>query len=123
MVAEKNNKPVQGFSEAALKALDTYLWPGNVRQLENTIERAVVLCRRDIIGVEDLPASIVGGESTTETRADADSMQIPFGTPLAEIEKRVIRETLDRTGGDKKTAARLLGIATRTIYRKLDEED
>ena len=48
-------------------------------------------------------------------------MLIPYGMPLADIERQVIRDTLERTGGDKKTAARLLGIATRTIYRKLDE--
>ena len=118
--ADKNNKSVAGFSEAAMKALDAYDWPGNVRELENTIERAVVLCRSDVVGIEDLPEGIAarGGDGP---RAGGDGIFVPFGTPLAEIEKRVIKETLERTGGDKKTAARLLGIAARTIYRKLDE--
>ena len=117
--ADKNNKPVEGFSEGALKALDAYNWPGNVRELENTIERAVVLCKSAVVGLTDLPPALAGDEA--EARASDDGILIPFGMPLAEIERRVIRETLDRAGGDKKTAARLLGIAARTIYRKLDD--
>ena len=60
-------------------------------------------------------------EVSRESRTTEDGMFVPFGTPLAEIERRVIHETLERTGGDKKTAAHLLGIATRTIYRKVGE--
>ena len=118
--SEKNNKILQGFSEAALKLLDAYSWPGNVRELENVVERAVVLCTNDLIGVEDLPESIKQAK-TTGASEYGDFFQVPFGTPLAEIERRVIEETLTRTDGDKKTAARLLGIAARTIYRKLDD--
>ncbi len=118
--AEKNGKRMEGFSEAALRALDSYAWPGNVRELENTVERAVVLCKREVIGIEDLPAAIAA-EAAAEPRANGDGIFIPYGTTLAEIERRVIRETLERTNGDKKTAATLLGIAARTIYRKLDE--
>jgi two-component system, NtrC family, response regulator HydG len=122
--AEKNNKRMAGFSEAALRALDAYGWPGNVRELENTIERAVVLSKKDSIGVEDLPPAIAGAPQTSDSggaRADGEGIYIPFGTPLDEIERRVIKATLERTGGDKNTAARLLGIAARTIYRKLEE--
>lgn len=114
--AEKNRKPVAGFSDAALRQLDAYEWPGNVRELENTIERAVVLSRADVIGTGDLPKTIV--DSPTQASED-DGIFIPFGTPVDEVERRLIRETLERVGGDKKTAAHLLGIATRTIYRKL----
>lgn len=117
---EKNRKTISAFSEAAMKALDGYSWPGNVRELENTIERAVVLCRSDVVGVDDLPEGIVSNASV-QTRPAEDGIFIAFGTPLDEIERRVIRATLERTGGDKKIAARLLGIAARTIYRKLDE--
>ncbi|MBI3180347.1 MAG: sigma-54-dependent Fis family transcriptional regulator, partial [Deltaproteobacteria bacterium] len=111
----------RGFSEAALKALDAYRWPGNVRELENTIERAVVLCRGDVVGLEDLPEPV--SHSTGREQAAKDGVFVPFGTPLEEVERRLIAETLKRTGGDKKTAARLLGIAARTIYRKLGEQD
>jgi two-component system, NtrC family, response regulator HydG len=117
--AEKNKKTVRGLSEAAVKALDAYSWPGNVRELENTLERAVVLCRGDVIELDDLPPSIKN--TRAEERPHADGLFIPFGTPLDEVERRLINETLLRCGGDKKTAARLLGIAARTIYRKLGD--
>ena len=85
-------------------------------------ERSVVLCTGDVIGVEDLPEALCGEDSGGEVRrGEEDAMMVPFGLTLEEVEKQIIRETLKRTGGDKKTAARLLGIATRTIYRKLDE--
>jgi two-component system response regulator HydG len=101
--------------EAMVKLVD-YSWPGNVRELENVIERAAVLCRGNTIGLGDLPEAV--------TQADArapSSLIFEIGTPLAEVEQRMIRETLKRTDGDKSTAAQLLGISTRTIYRKLEE--
>ncbi|MBC7793185.1 MAG: sigma-54-dependent Fis family transcriptional regulator [Clostridia bacterium] len=118
--AAKNKKSLRGFSEAALKALDAHAWPGNVRELENGIERAVVLCKSDVISVDDLPETIRDA-AHRERRSDSHGYYVPFGTTLDAIEGRLIRETLERCGGDKKTAARLLGIATRTIYRKLGE--
>ena len=116
----KNEKPMRGFAEAAMRALDAYHWPGNVRELENSIERAVVLGRADVIGVDDLPAPVREVQSNQST-SESEGFLIPYGTPLDEVERRIIRGTLERTGGDKKLAARLLGIASRTIYRKLDE--
>lgn len=120
--AAKNKKTIRGFSEAAVRALDNYGWPGNVRELENGIERAVVLCKTDVIGVDDLPETL-RDVTPSERTNEAQGFYIPFGTPLDAIETRLIKETLERCGGDKKTAARLLGIATRTIYRKLDADD
>ncbi len=114
LYAEKNRKQVDGISDRALARLVDYSWPGNVRELENTIERAVVLCRGTFLDEEDLPETILG------EHRDAHVLQVQLGTPLEEIERRVIRETLRFTDGDKKRAAQLLGIATRTIYRKLD---
>ena len=111
---------MRGFSEAALRILEGHRWPGNVRELGNAVERSVVLCRGDIVGVDDLPNHLSKAAGEEAPRQD-DGVFIPYGVPLEEIEKKVIRETLERTGGDKKTTARLLGIATRTIYRKLDE--
>jgi len=120
--AAKNKKTVRGFSEGALKVLDGYGWPGNVRELENTIERAVVLSRSEVIGREDLPESVLTAASAGEA-SSAQGMFVPFGMPLEEVERRLIHETLAHCDGDKKTAARLLGIAARTIYRKLDEPE
>ena len=116
----KNAKTMRGFAEGAMRALDGYRWPGNVRELENSIERAVVLSKGDVVGLDDLPAAIREAVSDQST-SDSEGFYIPYGTPLDEVERRIIRGTLERTGGDKKLAARLLGIASRTIYRKLDE--
>ena len=121
--AAKNNRPVLAFSREALDAMSNYHWPGNVRELENMVERAVVLSRGEILSVEDLPAQIARGEPTNGEQpvaSDSPLINLEVGTPLAEVERRVILETLRHTGGDKSAAARLLGIATRTIYRKLD---
>lgn len=112
----KNSREITGLSGEALAALSSYKWPGNVRELENVIERAVVLDRDGVIDLDDLPPHIVEGADLTTTHS---SITIPLGTPLDEIEKMVIDETLKLTGGNKKMAAQLLGIATRTIYRKL----
>ncbi len=114
LYAEKNGKTVEGLSARGLARLVDYAWPGNVRELENTIERAVVLAQGTVIDEDDLPETILG------ERRDAQVLTIPLGTPLEEIERRVIRETLRFTDNDKKRAAQLLGIATRTIYRKLE---
>jgi two-component system response regulator HydG len=112
--AARNQKRVSGVSFEALQALQAWPWPGNVRELENLMERAVVLCRGDVIGIEDLPPNM--RESTPERRA----ITIAIGTPLDEVERLLIRETLALTRGDKRLAAQLLGIAIRTIYRKID---
>ena len=109
-----------------MEALDAYPWPGNVRELENAIERAVVLSRGAEIDVDDLPESLrTGGAARAAGLAGAvegRTLTVPLGTTMEEIELRVIRETLRQTKGDKNLAAQLLGIAARTIYRKLDRE-
>jgi two-component system response regulator HydG len=113
----KNGKERTGFTPEARALLEDYAWPGNVRELENAMERAVVLSRGEAIGVDDLPETVRGGP-----RGSAQHLVIPVGTPLEEIERRVIHETLRHTQGDKTLAAQLLGIAARTIYRKLERE-
>jgi two-component system response regulator HydG len=120
--AEKNGKPIAGCSPAAIERLTEYGWPGNVRELENAIERAVVLTRagQTTIDEDALPREI---RDATPGSASATSLTFPLGMPLAEIEMRVIHETLRHTRGDKRLTAKLLGIATRTIYRRLAEPD
>jgi two-component system response regulator HydG len=95
-----------------------------VRELENAIERAVVLCRGSSIDEDDLPREVRDAPGP-DASVSGQSLTFHVGTPLAEIEMKVIRETLKRTRGDKRLAAKLLGIATRTIYRRLegDTED
>jgi two-component system response regulator HydG len=111
---EKNDKPLEGISEETLEILTDYKWPGNVRELKNVVERAVVLTQDNIVTPHDLPDNIV--KNLVKDR----KMTIPFGMPLREIEKKIIVETLKRTNGDKEITANLLGIASRTIYRKMN---
>ncbi|HEY5958316.1 MAG TPA: sigma-54 dependent transcriptional regulator, partial [Polyangiaceae bacterium] len=115
---EKNRRARPSLSRDVLDKLIDYSWPGNVRELENAMERAVVLCRSESLRLEDLPEVIA-----QSTQPPAEAMTFPIGMPLDEVEQRLIRETLRHTKGDKSLAAQLLGISTRTIYRKLGEVD
>ena len=111
--SERNAKRVTAISREALQALTSWRWPGNVRELENCIERAVVLARGEVVGVDELPPQI------REREPEARAVTVAIGTPLEEVERLLIQETLTATRGDKRLAAQLLGIATRTIYRKI----
>jgi two-component system response regulator HydG len=111
---KKNNKEIRGISMDVMHLLMNHSWPGNVRELENAIERAVVLTKDEVISPRDLPETI-HEENIYE---DEGKLTIPIGTTLKEVEKKVIMETLRRTKGDKEATAKLLGIATSTIYRK-----
>ena len=113
--SEKNAKSIGGFTPAATQRLSAYHWPGNVRELENVVERAVVLTKHANIDEDDLPRELFSAQD-----GDGRSINIAIGTPLEEVERRLIFETLKRTKGDKRLAAQLLGIATRTIYRRLE---
>jgi two-component system response regulator HydG len=117
--AAKNGKAIRGFTPEALDLIQQYPWPGNVRELENGIERAVVLTRDDLLGVEDLPEAVAGGAVEALER----TVTIPLGMPMEEVERLLIDQTLKLAKGDKTIAARLLGIASRTIYRKLRPAD
>ncbi len=122
--AEKNGKAISGCSPTAIERLTEYGWPGNVRELENAIERAVVLTRANhsVIDEDALPREIRDAAMGSAGTA-ASALTFPIGMPLAEIEMRVIHETLRHTRGDKRLTAKLLGIATRTIYRRLETPD
>jgi two-component system response regulator HydG len=119
LYCERNGRRLAGLSRAAADALARYDWPGNVRELENTMERAVVLSRGPSIELDDLPPEVRTGGAGGH---DGKSLTFAVGTRLDEIERRVIHATLAHTGGDKRLCAQLLGIATRTIYRRLEEQ-
>lgn len=115
--ATKNKKVITGISRDAMDMLMDHDWPGNVRELEHTIEHAVVLSRGQTLAADDLPELI---EKEKNFRR---YLTIQLGTPLDQIEQKVLEETLRMTRGNKKLAAELLGIATRTIYRKLEDKE
>jgi DNA-binding NtrC family response regulator len=110
--AAKVDKPVEGLSEDAVEALRTYTWPGNVRELENSLERAVALCRGASVTRDDLPARIL------ERRAETGGEGIPS---LRALERAHIIDTLEKVGWNRKRAAELLNISTTTLWRRLKE--
>lgn len=110
----EDNRAIEGFSPAARKAMYAYSWPGNIRQLRNTIESAVVTCRGKVIDTGDLPEQIVA-----ENRAGEVSIRL--GVTLSEAEKTVIMSTLDFCEGNKTKASEMLGIGRKTLHRKLEE--
>ncbi len=110
--AIRNKRPVGGLSAEAMEALITWPWPGNVRELENALERAVVLARGELIGLADLPPALRAQQSGPSV------LHFSVGTPLNRVERDMIEATLKAVGGDKARAAALLGITSRTIYRR-----
>ena len=115
----------------ALDCLEAYSCPGNVRELENVVERAVVLARGSRVDVSDLPDAVrerpvmllrggpaAGGEGGGMPEG---VFQIRVGTPLAEVEQRLLEETLRITRGNKTLAAKMLGIDPKTVFRKLKQ--
>ena len=116
--AAKNGRKLEGFTGEAIDRLEAYAWPGNVRELENLIERSVLLARKDRIDAEDLPEEVMGVK-----RPPRDAILELIGTPLADIERRLLDETLRITGGNKTQAAKLLGIDVRTVARKLERRE
>jgi two-component system response regulator HydG len=117
LYSDKNNKQIENFTEDAMLALTSYDWPGNVRELENAVERAVVFTNGKQIPLSVLPQNV---SAFAESR---HSLTFKIGTPLRELERKAIDITLQHTRGDKNMAARLLGIATRTIYRHLERQE
>lgn len=115
------DRRVHGFSTATLRLLRRYRFPGNVRELQNAVERAVTFCRDDEIRVEHLPERVRGGGVGVETSSTTGSGHQGALRSLAEIEADYIRHVLDRLDGNKRRAARVLGISRRTLYRKLEE--
>jgi two-component system response regulator HydG len=116
--AAKNNRTLEGFTDDAVRRLEAYAWPGNVRELENVIERGVVLARGGLMDVADLPEEIAGATPLPE-----GVLTVRIGTPLAEVEQRLLEETLRVTKGNKTLTAKLLGIDPRTVSRKLERQD
>jgi len=109
----RSQKKVQGISPEALDCLDRYHWPGNVRQLENVIERAFALGVDKIIQAEDLPLEI---RETAQQKISADEI-----LTLRDNEIALIKSALVKTSGNRAKAAELLGINTSTIYRKIEK--
>jgi transcriptional regulator with PAS, ATPase and Fis domain len=112
--SRENNKEIEAIDKSAMQALHNYTWPGNIRELRNCIESAVVMSRDNTITLDDLPPSVAAGD-------DTDYVKIQVGTPLEDAEKAVIRATLNRENGNKTRTADVLGIGRKTLHRKINE--
>ncbi|MCD6296676.1 MAG: sigma 54-interacting transcriptional regulator [Deltaproteobacteria bacterium] len=104
-------RKIMGLSQKAMAALMLYDWPGNVRELENAIEHAFVLCQNDLVRLQDLPDRLI---------PESDSVIVPTGLTLMEIEKRTIEQALQRNQWKKMVTARELGIDKNTLRRKIN---
>ena len=119
---EKHGRHVPGVDPVMLQRLMQYDWPGNVRELRNTIERAVILCGSNPVGVQHLPPGFGsrGVESAAET-AIANTVKVEVGTTVDEAERLLIVKTLASTNNNKTRAAEILGISLKTLHNKLKE--
>jgi two-component system response regulator HydG len=117
--AEKYGKNITGLEPRALEAINAYAFPGNVRELENAIERAAVLCGGTELRLGDLPAEL--REGLHEDGGDeGEVIHFRVGQPMDALERAAIDATMRHTGGDKQLTAKLLGISLRTLYRRLE---
>jgi PAS domain S-box-containing protein len=106
----QKGRSVTGISLEAISAIMLHDWPGNVRELENAIEHAFVLCREDLIRIEDLPEHLI---------PRGNHVNMPAGVTLRDVEKAAILQSLQRNQGKKVAAARELGIDKNTLRRKM----
>jgi transcriptional regulator with GAF, ATPase, and Fis domain len=109
--ADELHSPVQGFTPQALAAIRKNNWPGNIRQLENRIKKALVLCDKTLLGVEDLELDQAG-----------ESPILPLEKAKEEFQRKYVLEVLERNNGNRTQTARDLGVDPRTIFRYLERE-
>ncbi len=111
---QKYDMKVRGISQRAMNRLMDYRWTGNVRELENTVESILVINSPEVIDLRHLP------QEMRESRERLEIIPIKVGTPLEEVEREIMLQTLKATKGNKRRAAELLGINVRTIHRKME---
>jgi DNA-binding NtrC family response regulator len=109
---EENKKKIEGIDPKVRLIFNQYAWPGNIRELRNCIESAIVMCKGKIITADDLPPHLRAG-------SEKDSIRLDTGITLLEAEKQIISFTLNQQGGNKSKTAEILGIGRKTLHRKL----
>ena len=111
---EENGKSIKGFDNKSKAAMNSYDWPGNIRELRNCVESAVVMCSGDEITIDDLPVNIASSSSK-------NAISVPFGISLNDAERIVIEQNLAAQKNNKTKTAEILGIGRKTLQRKLAE--
>jgi transcriptional regulator with GAF, ATPase, and Fis domain len=109
--ADELKSSVRGYSPAALASIKKYAWPGNIRQLENRIKKALVLCDQTLLSPEDL-----------DLGQDAETAILPLEKAKEEFQRRYVLEVLERNNGNRTQTARDLGVDPRTVFRYLEKE-
>jgi DNA-binding NtrC family response regulator len=114
-VCASTNRKVLGFTDDAMQALQRYRWPGNVREMQNVIERAVLLGKNSVIGIEDLPSSVAAGGGLSIEAVGNQSLKQALSAP----EKQLILEVLEANNWNRQLTAATLGINRTTLYKKM----
>jgi two-component system, NtrC family, response regulator HydG len=112
---QKYKMKVKGVSQRVMSLFMDYDWSGNIRELENTIESVLVIHSPEVIDIQHLPQEI------RDFKEKPEMISIKIGTPLEDVEREMLIQTLKATKGNKRRAAELLGINVRTIHRKMEE--
>lgn len=114
---KKMGKRFKGFSESALDILQSYQWPGNIRELQNIVERVLITCKRDLIQAEDLPVTFAKGPLLQTNTTSLLSL----GLSIETLEKKAILEALEKTRGNVSDASKLLGVTRNTLRYRIQK--
>lgn len=115
LASDKFQKIIRGVSSDFFSCIDSYNWPGNIRELKNVIQRAVINCQGDILGITHLPRRLMNSGHNDIT------IPLRVGMKLAEIEKETIIKTLEYTDHNRTRASAILGISRRALYNKIQK--
>lgn len=124
MIQEMNSKhgrEVKGVEDQVMKIFHAYNWPGNARELRNTLERAVILCTGALIESKHLPPGFGSTSQRSAASYDPNAVHLGVGTTVGEAERLLILKTLESTNNNKTRAAEILGISLKTLHNKLKE--
>jgi DNA-binding NtrC family response regulator len=118
-VNAKHGKHVRGIGAEVMDIFMSHTWPGNIRELRNVLERASIMCEKELITRACLPGEF--GKTSAKGPSDLTAIKFPIGTTVDAMERELILQTLNATGNNKTRAAELLGISLKTLHNKLKE--
>jgi two-component system response regulator AtoC len=119
--SNKNGLTAVGFSDEAILMLQNYFYPGNVRELENMVERAILMARGRVLMPEHFPTKTSGNGSGDPKQFEIDLLSLPFHKSIAQLERRLIEKAIKESAGNKSDAANRLQINRRLLYNKIEE--
>jgi len=121
LYSDKNGLSAIGFSDEAILMLQNYFYPGNVRELENMVERAVLMARGRVVMPGHFPARADSNGERDHRQLEIDLLSLPFHKSISALEKRLIEKAIKESGGNKSEAANRLQINRRLLYNKMEE--